>query len=70
MIVIDDDILVVPCGTGVPLARLSIDDFDDPSEPEITQEQIHITIIRMVPGNAPEEPVGCFVLHRFGPWRG
>ncbi len=59
MIAADDEILILPCHGNGHLHRLSVDDFEDPSEREITGEQIHLTMIRM---GATEEPAGCFAL--------
>jgi hypothetical protein len=55
----DNEILVIPCHGSSHLHRLSVDDFADPAEREITSEQIHLTVIRMGP---TEEPEGCFAL--------
>jgi hypothetical protein len=52
---IDNQLLVCVCQDESRLYRLSVDDFDDSTEREITADQIHLTIIRMRPG--PEEPL-------------
>lgn len=58
----DDDILVAPCldpGAPAPLVRLMVDDFDDPSEREVTSEEIHVTFLECGP-DRPETPAICF----------
>lgn len=54
----DDQILVIPCGRHDGLFYLSVDDFDDPNEVEITAEQIHVTGVEL---NGPGVPF-CFSL--------
>jgi hypothetical protein len=52
---IDNQLLVTVCQDETRLYRLSVDDFDDANETEVTNDQIHLTIVRMRPG--PEEPL-------------
>jgi hypothetical protein len=41
--------------------RLSVDDFDDPDEDEISDEEIHLTCVRDRPATGDEFPF-CFKL--------
>jgi hypothetical protein len=54
----DDEILVIPCGRHDGLFYLSVDDFADPNEIEITNEQIHLTGVEL---GGPDVPF-CFSL--------
>jgi hypothetical protein len=63
MIPIDEDLFVTICvrhGAGT-LCRLSVDDFDDPEEIEITDEEIHVTAIVQRDGIEDTFPF-CFKL--------
>jgi hypothetical protein len=59
----DDDILIRQCacpGEAVRPARLSVDDFADSEEAEITAAEIHVTILAW--DGRREEPGPCFAL--------
>jgi hypothetical protein len=46
----DDDILALRCEDKRPYS-ITVDDYDDPNEEEVTDDQIHVTVWRgMVPG--------------------
>lgn len=56
---VDDQILVNPCHFERGLFRLNVDDFEDPGEDEITEEQIHLTLVRM---GRTDDPFICMKL--------
>ena len=60
---LDDDVLIAVCGPdGTSLfCRLSVDDFDDPEEAEISAEEIHVTAVVQTGGPEDTFPF-CFRL--------
>lgn len=59
----DNDILVRLCDGEpgpAPPARLSVDDFIDPAEREITEPEIHLTILAW--DGHKENPLACMAL--------
>jgi hypothetical protein len=59
----DDDVLIAACAPdGIShFCRLSVDDFDDPEEVEITAEEIHLTAVLQTGGPERAFPF-CFRL--------
>jgi hypothetical protein len=56
----DDEILLSPHGREGSMCSLHVDDFHDPSEEEITADEIHVTCVRLSgPG---EDAPFCFQL--------
>jgi hypothetical protein len=64
MIALDAEILITLCEQSAKhrLATLNVDDFIDPSEAEITSEEIHLTILGRKRIGASEHLVCCFKL--------
>lgn len=59
----DNDILVCLClgrSAPAPLARLNVDDFGDPNEREISESEIHLTILGW--DGREETPLACLTL--------
>ena len=50
---IDDEILAIVCQDETTLHRISVDDFADPEETDVSSDQIHVTLIRMEPAESP-----------------
>jgi hypothetical protein len=59
---IDNEILVVFCQDEGTLYRLSVDDFQDEDEEEISRDQIHLTLVKMELGKGETPLSPCLKL--------
>ncbi len=60
--VIDNELLVVVCQDEGTLYRLSVDDFQDDDEEEISRDQVHLTLVKMALGKGETPLSPCLKL--------